>query len=186
MTHEQNGGYGAALRSGFRTATKPLVFYTDGDAQYDPRELALLWRRMMDEPELDVVNGYKISRSDPFHRVVIGRIYHHTVRRLFGLRLRDVDCDFRLMRRAIFERVTLTKDSGVICPRDDEEGAGRRLPDRGNTGPPLPPRLRSFTVLQPGARRPGGLRCPALWYVLVIRRSPVAAGGPAGDVTDPT
>ena len=161
VTHEQNGGYGAALRSGFRTATKPLVFYTDGDAQYDPRELALLWRRMMDEPELDVVNGYKISRSDPFHRVVIGRIYHHTVRLLFGLRLRDVDCDFRLMRRAIFERVTLTKDSGVICLGDDEEGAGRRFPDRGDTRPPLPPRLRRLAVLQPGARRPGGLRRPA-------------------------
>ena len=130
VTHEQNGGYGAALRSGFRAATKPLVFYTDGDAQYDPRELALLWRRMMDEPELDVVNGYKISRSDPFHRVVIGRIYHHTVRLLFGLRLRDVDCDFRLMRRAIFERVTLTKDSGVIClemmKKVQDAGSGSR------------------------------------------------------------
>ena len=115
MTHAQNGGYGAALRSGFRAATKSLVFYTDGDAQYDPRELALLWRRLMDEPGLDVVDGYKFSRCDPLHRVVIGRLYHHTVRLMFGLRLRDVDCDFRLMRRAIFERVRLTKDSGVIC-----------------------------------------------------------------------
>ena len=161
VTHEQNGGYGAALRSGFRTATKPLVFYTDGDAQYDPRELALLWRRMMDEPKLDVVNGYKISRSDPFHRVVIGRIYHHTVRLLFGLRLRDVDCDFRLMRRAIFERVTLTKNSGVICLEMMKKVQDAGFRDRGSAGPPLPPRLRSFTILQPRARRAGGLRCAA-------------------------
>jgi hypothetical protein len=69
----------------------------------------------MADTDVDLVNGYKISRSDPFHRIVIGRIYHHTVKRLFGLKVRDVDCDFRLLRRSIFERVTLEKNSGVIC-----------------------------------------------------------------------
>jgi hypothetical protein len=62
-----------------------------------------------------MVNGYKISRSDPWYRVVIGRIYHWVARLAFGLRLKDVDCDFRLMRRAIFDRVHLESDSGVIC-----------------------------------------------------------------------
>ena len=61
------------------------------------------------------MNGYKISRSDPWHRIVIGRIYHHTVTKLFGIPVRDVDCDFRLMRRSIFEKVTLEHNSGVIC-----------------------------------------------------------------------
>ena len=61
------------------------------------------------------MNGYKISRSDPLHRIVIGRLYHHIVSLLFGLRLRDVDCDFRLMRRAIFDRINLEKTSGIIC-----------------------------------------------------------------------
>lgn len=111
--HQGNRGYGGALRSGFAHATKEFVFYTDGDAQYDPAEMADLWARM--EPGVDMVNGYKISRSDPFHRKVIGRLYHHTVKLLFGLTVRDVDCDFRLMRRAIFDTVTLTKNSGVIC-----------------------------------------------------------------------
>ena len=111
--HAQNRGYGGALRSGFAAATRDLVFYTDGDAQYDPAEMALLWRRF--DAGVDLVNGYKISRSDPLHRIVIGRIYHHTVKILFGLRVRDVDCDFRLMRRSIFDRVTLEKNSGVIC-----------------------------------------------------------------------
>jgi glycosyltransferase involved in cell wall biosynthesis len=111
--HEQNRGYGGALRTGFRTASKDLVFYTDGDAQYDPRELEALWRALTDE--VDFVNGYKIGRSDPLHRVVIGRLYHWFVRLWFGLRLRDVDCDFRLMRRSVFERVELTRSSGVIC-----------------------------------------------------------------------
>jgi glycosyltransferase involved in cell wall biosynthesis len=111
--HETNRGYGGALRTGFATATRELVFYTDGDAQYDPAEMEILWRRF--DAGVDLVNGYKISRSDPIHRLIIGRIYHHTVKLLFGLTVRDVDCDFRMMRRSIFEKVQLEKNSGVIC-----------------------------------------------------------------------
>jgi glycosyltransferase involved in cell wall biosynthesis len=111
--HESNRGYGGALRTGFATATRELVFYTDGDAQYDPAEMEGLWRRFDDS--VDLVNGYKISRSDPLHRIIIGRAYHHFVKLLFGLTVRDVDCDFRMMRRSIFEKVHLEKNSGVIC-----------------------------------------------------------------------
>ena len=111
--HPVNRGYGGALRSGFQAASKDLIFYTDGDAQYDPAEMRLLWDRMT--PEVGWVNGYKISRSDPFHRIVIGRVYHTTVKLLFGLHVRDVDCDFRLIRRNVFEVVQLEKNSGVIC-----------------------------------------------------------------------
>src|SRR5712692_854526 len=94
--HGKNRGYGAALQTGFRSATKEFIFYTDGDAQYDPAELALLWAHMA--PDADLVNGYKISRSDPLHRIIVGRMYHYIVSLLFGLKVRDVDCDFRLMR----------------------------------------------------------------------------------------
>jgi glycosyltransferase involved in cell wall biosynthesis len=111
--HAVNRGYGGALRSGFATASKDLVFYTDGDAQYDPAEMTLLWNEM--RPDVDWVNGYKISRSDPMHRIIIGRVYHHTVKILFGLKVRDVDCDFRLIRRRVFDVVRLEKNSGVIC-----------------------------------------------------------------------
>ena len=111
--HPQNQGYGGALRTGFASARKELIFYTDGDAQYDPRELKRLYAAWSEE--VDLINGYKISRSDPLHRVIIGRIYHWTVKLAFGLRLRDVDCDFRLMRRRIFDRIHLKSDSGVIC-----------------------------------------------------------------------
>jgi glycosyltransferase involved in cell wall biosynthesis len=113
MHHARNRGYGGAIQTGIRSATKDLVFYTDGDAQYDPAELKLLWAEMAEG--VDIVNGYKISRSDPLHRIVIGRLYHHIVSILFGLRMRDVDCDFRLMRRSMFERVDLRQTSGVIC-----------------------------------------------------------------------
>lgn len=112
VTHSSNRGYGGALRSGFAAATKEWVFYTDGDAQYDVRELHLLWQ---ERQGVDIVNGYKIRRSDPWYRAVVGRLYHHVVRRLFRLRIRDVDCDFRLIHRSVFDRVSLTEDSGLIC-----------------------------------------------------------------------
>jgi glycosyltransferase involved in cell wall biosynthesis len=111
--HVKNRGYGGALRTGFETASKDLIFYTDGDAQYDPREMLRLHQALT--PEIDFVNGVKIGRSDPFHRIIIGRVYHNFVRMMFGLRLTDVDCDFRLMRRQVFDKVVLTRTSGVIC-----------------------------------------------------------------------
>lgn len=111
--HESNRGYGGALRSGFYNASKELVFYTDGDAQYDVRELSLLMVEMQEG--VDLVNGYKIGRSDPWYRIVIGRMYHRVTKMAFGLKIKDVDCDFRLMRRSIFDTVELECNSGVIC-----------------------------------------------------------------------
>lgn len=112
VRHEANRGYGGALRSGFGAATKDFIFYTDGDAQYDVRELPLLWEK---RSGADLVNGFKIRRSDPIYRAVVGRIYHHFTRVLFRLPIRDVDCDFRLIRRSVFEAVRLQIDSGLIC-----------------------------------------------------------------------
>jgi len=111
--HGVNRGYGAALITGFANCSKELVFYTDGDGQYDVEELPLLLRALTNE--VDLVNGYKISRADPMHRVVAGRIYQLLMRLLFRLHVRDVDCDFRLFRRSLLARTQLTCDSGVIC-----------------------------------------------------------------------
>ena len=111
--HSTNRGYGAALRSGFANATKDLVFYTDGDGQYDVLELKKFLPVLQEG--VDVVNGYKIARSDPFHRVVIGKTYLVLMRVLFRFRVRDVDCDFRLIRRSALESVSLKHSSGVIC-----------------------------------------------------------------------
>lgn len=111
--HEQNRGYGGALKTGFREVSKEFIFYTDGDAQYDVRELLKLVPHMQDG--IDVVNGYKIKRSDPFYRVITGKIYHHLTKLMFGFPIRDVDCDFRLMRKSIFDEIQLHSDTGVIC-----------------------------------------------------------------------
>ena len=181
--HPQNRGYGGALRSGFAHATKDLVFYTDGDAQYDPAEMALLWARLTDE--VDWVNGWKISRSDPLHRIVIGRIYHHTVKLLFGLGVRDVDCDFRLMRRRIFDVVQLEKDSGVICLE-----MMKKFQDAGFRVAEVPVhhyhrahgKSQFFNFRRVGRTLVDVLK---LWWALVIRREHVAgqrarAAGAAG------
>ena len=178
--HEGNRGYGGALRSGFAAATKEYVFYTDGDAQYDPAEMVLLWERMGEG--VDLVNGYKISRSDPFHRIIIGRIYHSTVRLLFGLKIRDVDCDFRLMRRAIFDRVTLTKNSGVICLE-----MMKKIQDAGFTiaEAPVHHYHRAYGKSQFfNFRRIAktAVDVMKLWWALVVRResAPPAAGRQGG------
>ena len=113
ITHEVNRGYGGALRSGFAAATKDLFFYTDGDGQYDVRELPLLLAALT--PNVGLVNGYKPERHDPWHRIVIGKVYNQFARLLFRIRLRDIDCDFRLIRRELLQSLKLTSTSGTIC-----------------------------------------------------------------------
>jgi glycosyltransferase involved in cell wall biosynthesis len=113
VTHEKNRGYGGALKSGFEHASKEFIFYTDGDAQYDVRELMLLVDAMNEN--VDVVNGWKIKRHDPIYRIWLGKIYQYTAKLLFSLPIRDVDCDFRLMRKSAFDGVRLQSSSGTIC-----------------------------------------------------------------------
>jgi len=119
--HEQNRGYGGALRTGFSAARGEWVFYTDGDYQYDVDDLRLLWAKAHPAsnpaggPQVDVVNGFKVKRHDPMYRIWIGLIYQYTIQFLFWLRIRDVDCDFRLIRRSALERFRLLEDTGCIC-----------------------------------------------------------------------
>ncbi|MGH2588348.1 MAG: glycosyltransferase family 2 protein, partial [Dehalococcoidia bacterium] len=112
VRHKRNRGYGGALRSGFEAATKEFVFYTDGDGQYDPRELPKLVALMTES--VGLVNGYKMNRADAFYRTITGGTYEWMARRFFGIRIRDVDCDFRLIRTEYLRRVPLTFESGAI------------------------------------------------------------------------
>jgi glycosyltransferase involved in cell wall biosynthesis len=113
VTHPENRGYGGALRSGFEAAAKEFVFYTDGDSQYDVGELPRLLRRA--GPGIGLVNGYKLLRHDPAHRIWIGKIYNAFARVLFRIRIRDIDCDYRLIRRDLLQKINLTSTSGTIC-----------------------------------------------------------------------
>lgn len=111
--HERNRGYGGALISGFSAARHDWIWYTDGDAQYDAAEAALMVPLATDD--VDVVQGYKLGRGDSWYRKVIGRVYHHTVKAMFRLPVRDTDCDFRMFRRRLVVDRPLTSTSGVIC-----------------------------------------------------------------------
>lgn len=113
ITHPQNRGYGAALRSGFAAARKQLVFYTDGDGQYDVHELPVLLAQL--GPYTGFVNGYKLERHDPLHRVWIGKTYNRFARFLFGIQIRDIDCDYRLIQRELIEQMSLESTSGTVC-----------------------------------------------------------------------
>lgn len=113
VTHGVNRGYGGALRSGFSSATKDLVFYTDGDGQYDVGELPLLLMLLTDDTH--VANGMKMARQDPPLRIFVGNLHKFLIRWMFWLPISDVDCDFRLIRRSVLDAITLTSNSGSIC-----------------------------------------------------------------------
>lgn len=111
--HEKNEGYGAVLRDGLRAAKGDLVFYTDGDGQYDVAELKHLVALMDDDTSF--VNGIKEERHDPLERVVLGNMYTFVARWLFWLPIIDVDCDFRLIRKSVAKKIKLTTTSGAVC-----------------------------------------------------------------------
>lgn len=111
--HEKNRGYGGALKSGFKAASKDLIFYTDGDGQYDVMELPILFSMM--SKDVNFINGVKMARQDPTYRIFLGNLYSFITRWIFWLPIYDVDCDFRLIRKDLLRKLHLTSNSGSIC-----------------------------------------------------------------------
>jgi glycosyltransferase involved in cell wall biosynthesis len=109
--HETNRGYGAALRSGISAARYDWIFYTDGDNQFDLEDLSLLLPLTRNH---DCVTGYRVERKDTAIRKLNARIFNAAIELLFGLRLRDVDCAFKLYRRTIFDGIALESDGAMI------------------------------------------------------------------------
>ncbi len=108
--HGVNRGYGAALQSGFKAATKEYVFYTDGDGQFDIKELPSLFKYMAD---YDIVTGFRIKRQDNLIRKINAFCWTTMVNLLFGMRIKDIDCAFKLYRRRIFDDIKM-KSSGAL------------------------------------------------------------------------
>jgi glycosyltransferase involved in cell wall biosynthesis len=109
--HPRNLGYGAALQSGFRAATRELVFYTDGDAQFDLNELPPLLPLMED---FDIVSCYRMNRQDMPFRKLGGWLWTKMNGGLFSLNLRDIDCAFKLYKRAIFDNIKMESQGALI------------------------------------------------------------------------
>ncbi|MBS1105279.1 MAG: glycosyltransferase family 2 protein [Deltaproteobacteria bacterium] len=104
LRHPTNVGYGAALRSGLRAARGDLVFFTDADLQFDLREIESLLAHARD---FDIVAGYRARRRDPWRRRVLAFGWAALVRALFGLRVRDIDCAFKVFRRPVLDALPI-------------------------------------------------------------------------------
>jgi glycosyltransferase involved in cell wall biosynthesis len=109
--HRDNLGYGAALQSGFKAATKELVFYTDGDGQFDINEMPPLLSLM---EQYDIVSCYRLNRQDSIIRKINGWCWTKLVCLLFGLKIRDIDCAFKLYKREIFDKIELSSKGALI------------------------------------------------------------------------
>jgi len=109
--HPTNLGYGAALQSGFRAASKKLVFYTDGDGQFDINEMPPLLPLM---GQYDIVSCYRLNRRDSFIRRINGWCWTKLVCLLFGMKIRDIDCAFKLYKREIFDNIKLLSTGALI------------------------------------------------------------------------
>lgn len=111
ITHEQNRGYGAALRSGFEAASTDFVAYTDADSQFDLLEFA---DHLPLTTRADLVAGFRVYRFDPLPRLVVSWVYNRIVRILFRVPVRDVDCSFKIMRRDKLDNLVLMCDDFFI------------------------------------------------------------------------
>jgi glycosyltransferase involved in cell wall biosynthesis len=109
--HRTNLGYGAALQSGFRAATKEIVFYTDGDGQFDLNEMPALLPLIK---QYDIVCGYRLNRQDNLLRKINGWCWTKLVCLLFGMKVRDIDCAFKLYKREIFDNIKLSSTGALI------------------------------------------------------------------------
>lgn len=97
---DERRGYTRALRDALALARHDVIFFSDSDGQHDPADF---WRLAKQIPYGDMVIGFKEPRHDPVYRVVMSRVFNRLVGALFKVRLRDVNCGFRLMRRRLVE-----------------------------------------------------------------------------------
>ncbi len=113
VEHYPNRGYGGALKAGFKAATKELIAFYPGDAQFDFAEIERLLEPV-EKGEADVVCGYRFDRQDHFVRKLNALGWNSVVRILFGRLCRDIDCGFKLFRREILDHVHIVSDGAMI------------------------------------------------------------------------
>jgi glycosyltransferase involved in cell wall biosynthesis len=111
LKHEENQGYGVAIRTGFQHARGSLIFYTDADRQFDISELAYF---LPLAEQHDLVIGFRVYRYDSAIRSLVSWGYNRLVGVLFRVRVRDVDCSFKLLRREVLEKLQLQTDDFFV------------------------------------------------------------------------
>jgi glycosyltransferase involved in cell wall biosynthesis len=100
ISHREKRGYGITVADGLRAARMGYVAFMDGDGQFDPADLNTLADQM---PTADLAAGWRRRRADPRYRLVIAGIFNVLVRTLYAVRVRDIDCGLKLMRREVLE-----------------------------------------------------------------------------------
>ena len=160
VQHDVNQGYGAALYSGLKAATKDLIFFTDADRQFELADLHKFW------PEIDTVDmviGYRPERAAPYHRRLFGWGWTWLTNILFGYTARDVDCAFKLFKREIIDNIQI-KSMGATFSAEFLV----RAKAKGYTIRELPVRhLPRVVGSQTGSRMDVILR--AFWEILIFR-----------------
>lgn len=109
--HVDNRGYGAALKSGILAARHDFIFFTDSDGQFDLQELGELiqW-----SSHYDIVTGYRAKRQDPPHRLINALGWKILVRMVLGVKVRDIDCAFKIFQRSVFDRVQIRSVGAMV------------------------------------------------------------------------
>lgn len=112
--HEKNQGYGGALQTGFNSCRYGLIFFSDCDLQFDLGELTSFIELMKADPKIDGVIGYRIKRADPWIRKLNAFGWNCWARLLFGLKVKDIDCAFKLFKRELIENITIESSGALI------------------------------------------------------------------------
>ena len=111
MNHPVNLGYGATLVSGFEASAKDLVFFMDADGQFNLRDIERFFPLI---EEYDAVLGYRLDRQDTWMRKLNAWGWKQLVHTVYGLRVRDVDCAFKLYHGAFFREHKLETRGAMI------------------------------------------------------------------------
>ncbi|MCD6225720.1 glycosyltransferase family 2 protein [bacterium] len=104
ITHTPNRGYGAALKSGFYNSRYQWITFTDSDGQFDFHDIRKLIAKQK-ETNADLVIGYYLGRKVPFYRIWGSRVWQLAVWLLFGLKVRDIDCGFKLIKKEVIDTI---------------------------------------------------------------------------------
>jgi glycosyltransferase involved in cell wall biosynthesis len=104
LKHSANQGYGTALLTAFRNASKTLVFFSDADLQFDLSELKKLLPLLN---HADFATGYRGNRRDAVHRRFLAKVGNFLMRKCLGITVRDINCAFKIFRRSVLDQVDL-------------------------------------------------------------------------------
>ncbi len=143
LTQPENSGYSRALIDGFSACRYEVIFYTDADAQFDLEHIADLYPELA---EAEMVAGYRLGRQDRPVRHVTSAVYNWLQSRMLGLRVKDVNCAFKLFRRTFFDQVQLSSEGFLIDAELFARAQSAGLSWR-QVGVPHRPRLSGSTTV---------------------------------------